>query len=76
MITSDDYTCNNWPVPNCILRNENLTMKRILHDCGHLKEIKKKFFLIRNNINEIMNSRENINNLIAILKEIKICGQS
>lgn len=51
-------------------------MKRILHDCGHLKEIKKKFFLIRNNINEIMNSHENINNLIAILKEIKMCGQS
>jgi hypothetical protein len=31
---------------------------------------------MENNIDEIINSRVNINNLIAVLKEIKMCGQS
>lgn len=46
-------------------------MKHILFDRGHLEEIKKQL-KIKKSVNEIVNTRKNINNVISFLKEIKM----
>lgn len=46
-------------------------MKHILFDRGHLENIKKQL-KIKNSIKEIVNTRKNINNVVSLLKEIKM----